>query len=160
LSALLDDGLSRHCRFLRFHGSLGRLSAPRLAQLACADFVRHHAWVVTAHEGSQTLAVAEARFWVAADGRCAEFALSIADAWQAQGLGTRLLQTLAGAACEHGVKRLHGSVLGANTAMFALLRRCGFGCTAAEDASGTVLAERWLGSETSEAEPETRRGRT
>lgn len=56
----------------------------------------------------------------------AEFAIVIADAWQARGLGTRLMTRLIEAARAHGVRRLVGYTLSDNTGMLRLARSLGF----------------------------------
>jgi acetyltransferase len=144
LAGLLNGSLAGASRFQRFHGTLGRLSAQRLLQLADADFVRHHAWVVTLDDAHGTQAVAEARFHVSADGQQAEFALSTADRWQRQGIATRLMRRMLAAARQHGLRRLHGEVLCHNEAMFALLRRCELACLPHPQEAGLMLAERRL----------------
>jgi acetyltransferase len=144
LAGLLNGSLAGPSRFQRFHGTLGRLSAQRLLQLADADFVRHHAWVVTLDDAQGTQAVAEARFHVSADGRQAEFALSTADRWQRQGIATRLMRRMLAAARQHGLQRLHGEVLCHNEAMFALLRRCELACLPHPQEAGLMVAERRL----------------
>jgi acetyltransferase len=144
LAGLLNGSLAGQSRFQRFHGTLGRLSAQRLQQLADADFVRHHAWVVTLEDAHGTRAVAEARFHVSADGQQAEFALATGDRWQRQGIGTRLMHRMLLAAHSHGLQRLHGEVLCHNTAMFALLRRCELACVPHPQEPGLMVAERHL----------------
>lgn len=156
LDGLLNSSLSGPSRFQRFHGTLGRLSALRLQQLADADFVRHHAWVVTLDDAhatpgtsgtsgmSGTQAVAEARFHISADGQQAEFALCTADRWQRQGIATRLMRHMLVAARSHGLQRLHGEVLSHNVAMFELLRRCELACVPHPQEPGLMVAERRL----------------
>jgi acetyltransferase len=144
LAVLLNDSLAGPSRYQRFHGTLGRLSAQRLLHLANADFVRHHAWVVTLDDAHGTQAVAEARFHVSADGLQAEFALATADRWQRQGIGTRLMRRMLAAARSHGLQRLHGEVLCHNAAMFALLRRCELACLPHPQDPGLMVAERCL----------------
>ncbi len=141
LDGLLNGNLAGASRFQRFHGTLGRLSAQRLQQLADADFVRHHAWLVTLDDEHGTQAVAEARFYVSADGQQAEFALSTAGRWQRQGIATRLLHHMLAAARSHGLQRLHGEVLCQNTAMFALLQRCEMACAPHPEVAGLMRAE-------------------
>ncbi len=144
LAGLLNGSLTGPSRFQRFHGTLGRLSVQRLQQLADVDFVRHHAWVVTLDDAEGTQAVAEARFYVSADGQQAEFALATADRWQRQGLATRLMQRMLDAARSHGLQRLHGEVLCHNAAMLALMHGCGWACAPHPHEQGLMVAERRL----------------
>lgn len=142
LAGLLNGSLAGRSRFQRFHGTLGRLSAQRLQQLADADFVRHHAWVVTLDDAAGTQAVAEGRFHVSADGQQAEFALATADRWQRQGIATRLMRCMLAAARNLGLQGLRGEVLCDNTAMLALMRRCDLACRPHPQASDLLVAER------------------
>ena len=94
LGELFDDGLSRAARYSRFHGAVGRLSAARLAWMADADFKHHVAFIVTRCEDGLEHAVAAGRWVRTAVAPGAEFALSVADAWQGCGIGRRLLSAL------------------------------------------------------------------
>jgi acetyltransferase len=144
LAGLLNGSLAGRSRYQRFHGTLGRLSAQRLQQLADADFVHHHAWVVTLDDADGTQAVAEGRFHVSADGRQAEFALATADRWQRQGIATRLMRCMLAAARSLGLQGLRGEVLCHNEALFALMRRCDLACRPHPQEPGLVVAEsRW-----------------
>jgi acetyltransferase len=59
-------------------------------------------------------------------GGLAEFALLVADPWQRQGLGRRLLEKAIETAGLHRLDRLRGYVLGNNQPMLRLCRRLGF----------------------------------
>jgi len=56
----------------------------------------------------------------------AEFALVVADGWQRQGIGGRLIRALIDEAGGRGVGELEGHVLATNTGMLDLVRRYGF----------------------------------
>jgi len=58
----------------------------------------------------------------------------------------RCIRTLCTAAAERGLRRLHGSILADNTAMIALLQRCGFVCTTSRYDARFVVAERQIGA--------------
>lgn len=130
LAGLFTHGLGAASRRQRFHAAVRGPSALQLAWLAAADFSSHGAWVVTAQVQGLEQLVAEG-CWV----RCgtaggAEFALSVADAWQRQGIGQRLLQALVDSARAQGLHSLVGDVLPGNLAMQALACSQGFGCDA------------------------------
>ncbi len=57
---------------------------------------------------------------------CAEFAVLIADPWQRQGLGRKLMQKVIAVAHARGVTCLQGYVLCGNQPMLHLCRRLGF----------------------------------
>jgi acetyltransferase len=141
LGELFEDGLSRAARYSRFHGAVGRLSAARLAWMADADFKHHVAFIVTRREGGLEHAVAEGRWVRTAVAPGAEFALSVADAWQGCGIGRRLLAALVHAGREQGLPCLLGDVLPGNQAMQALARAHGFECAPHPDDAGLMRAE-------------------
>lgn len=66
-----------------------------------------------------------AQFVIDDDAESCEFALVVADAWQRQGLGTRLLAELSAHAARHGVTRIHADVLADNHAMRRLAEKSG-----------------------------------
>ena len=72
-------------------------------------------------------------------GTC-EFALTIGDAWQGQGIGRRLLQALIDEAEARGLRRMLGHVLLDNRAMLALARQQHFSIEASPDDAQTRLA--------------------
>jgi GNAT superfamily N-acetyltransferase len=141
LASFFETALSPRSRRQRFHGAVGRLSAQRLAQLADADFVRNHAWVLTRQaEGGNEQAVAEARFHVDCLGVQAEFALAVADEWQGQGLGSRLLVWLTAQANALHLQSLQGDVQFGNAPMHALARSQGLCCEPAPDGETHFVA--------------------
>ncbi len=130
-------GLSPQSRLQRFHGAVNRLPENALRHLTTQVAQRHVALVALAHtdDGARAL-LAEARYAVAANGE-AEFALSVADAWQGQGLGRALLQRLAVHARASGLVHLVGSILPGNEAMLGLMRAAGAELT---EGHGEVVA--------------------
>lgn len=140
LGELFEDGLSRAARYSRFHGAMGRLSAARLAWMADADFIRHAAFIVTRFEDGLEHAVAEGRWVCTAVTPGAEFALAVADAWQGQGLGKRLLAALVLAGRARGLSVLKGDVMPGNLAMQAVARSQHFGCAEHPEEAGLMRA--------------------
>ena len=146
LGDLFELGLSRAARYSRFHGAVGRLSAQRLAWLANADFKHHAAFIVTRWENGLEQAVAEGRWVRTATSPSAEFALSVADAWQGCGIGQRLLAALVQTGREQDLRCLTGDVLQSNQAMQALARAQGFECGAHPPEPELMSAELRLSS--------------
>lgn len=140
LGELFEDGLSSTSRRLRFHTAVRSLSPVQLAWLAGADFRRHAAFIVTRQTGGLAQAVAEG-CWVRSGGASgAEFALSVADAWQHQGIGHQLLRTLVDTARAQDIACLIGDVLPGNLAMQALASSQRFDCAAHPDDSSLLRA--------------------
>lgn len=119
------DGLSRESRYYRF------LTGGRVADEIIQGFVAHHpqrdaAIVVTvrAEDGGESI-VANAEYVVNAD-NVAELAVVVADDWQGQGLGRRLIQRLQQMARTSRLQGMRGDVLSENRRMLAIMRDCGF----------------------------------
>lgn len=119
--------LSDEARYLRFGATLKELSPRQLARYTHIDYWREMALVAerVSVDGTPEL-LGVARYMRGVDGRSCEFALTIADAWQGRGLGTRLMQALLGVARARGFLRMEGQVLSRNHPMLGLLRRLGF----------------------------------
>lgn len=133
------DGLSRQSRYRRFHAGLPALPAALLNRLVDVDQLAHVALAVWLP--GQDLIVADARY-VRDDGASdeAEFALTVADDWQGQGLGRQLLVRLARHAQSQGVQWLRGSVLWDNRPMIGLVEALGGTLHAQCDDPGVLQA--------------------
>lgn len=140
LGALFENGLSATARRQRFHAAVRCLSPVQLAWLASADFRCHAAFIVTRQAGGVEHAVAEGRWVRSGSAAAAEFALSVADAWQHQGIGHRLLCTLVDTARAQGIGWLHGDVLSGNQAMQALAGSQCFDCSPHPDDDNLLRA--------------------
>ena len=110
--------LSERSRRLRFNGPKPRLSELELEQLARADST-HHALV--AYAANDPLPVAIARR--VDDGRSAEVAFAVVDAYQQLGIGSALTTELLADARAAGITEITALVASDNDAAVALLRR-------------------------------------
>jgi acetyltransferase len=121
--------LSPLARRRRFFGALSELSPAQLDRLTGAQNPRDLSLVaLSAHAGEPRI-VAMAQY-ASAGSQPAEFAVVVADAWQRQGLGERLIELLLARAAAAGLRAMSGSVLAENEPMLALAAKLGF------DASG------------------------
>ena len=136
-------GLSPESRLHRFFVPLRELAPGLLASLTQPDPTRHVA--VAAVDGDRI--IGEGRFVALGDSGRAEFAIAVADAWQRQGLGARLLGFLTAAARQAGLAVLQGEVLRTNGAMLGLAARAGFSRTACADARLTVIERNLVAGE-------------
>jgi acetyltransferase len=118
--------LSRESRRRRFLGALNELAPATLQRLTQVDYRHDLALVAEVIADGAAMLIGEARYARADDGPGAEFALSVADEWQGQGIGARLLGSLLGAARAAGIRHLFGNVLDDNEPMLHLARRAGF----------------------------------
>lgn len=137
-------GLSAASRYRRFHIGLQTLPQSLLQRLTQIDHRMHVALVAQpAAEDSDSDSdpgiVADARY-VRDDAGQAEFAVAVADAWQGQGLGRRLLQQLARHAARQGIHTLVGDVLSDNRPMVMLVDSLGGELQPRSDEPGLLLA--------------------
>jgi len=101
------------------------LTPAGLERLVRIDFARDMAIIATvALDGSENQ-IAVARYVRLEDGSTAEFAVTIADAWQGCGVGSRMLRELIDIAGRSGIREMVGDVLATNKAMLALARKLG-----------------------------------
>jgi len=88
--------------------------------------------------------IAVARYARNPDGRSAEFALAVNDAWQRRGVASQLMQALAEYAKRHGIERFEGEVLAANERMLDLCRWLKFDVRRSPEGGHVMIATRTL----------------
>ena len=93
------------------------------------DWVERGALIGSAVESGEERVVALANYVRLRDPLTAEVAFAVADAYQARGIGTRLVEQLAARAREHGVERFVGEVMADNSAMIHVFEKVGFEVT-------------------------------
>jgi GNAT superfamily N-acetyltransferase len=93
------------------------------------------------------MVIAEARYARGSDPTVAEFAVSVSDQWQGQGLASRLLATLLCRAATAGIERIVGETLATNGKMLHLARKAGFAVTRSPDVRGVMLLEKVVRTE-------------
>lgn len=140
LSDLIEH-LSARDRRLRFHAATNGLSHARLRRMTRVDQHHHLALAVTTPAPQGEVLIADARWVVDEGGDAAEVALVVAEAWRRRGVGERCMHALRRAAADRGLRWLYGSVLPENTPMLALMRRCGFRCSACRTGAALVTVE-------------------
>ncbi len=118
------NALSERSRYLRFQHHLPKLSPLMVERFTQLDYDRELALVALDPGADEFLAVG--RYAPNPDGTTAEFAMTVADAWQGRGLGNALLQRLCGRAREAGYEALVGYVLAENRDMLDLAVHLGF----------------------------------
>jgi RimJ/RimL family protein N-acetyltransferase len=118
--------LSPSSRYNRFMGAVNNL-----AKIA-SDCLRHarqpdrFTLVAEARGQGCDAIIGEASYAFDSDTRCGEFAISVADRWQRQGLGSALLCALQFRAISLGHIELFGETLRANAQMQNLAGKAGF----------------------------------
>lgn len=142
LTAAFFGNLPAPARYDRFMTPMRHLPPELVKRFTNIDYARHLALVAELFEDGREIVVAEARYVRGADSSTAEFAVSVADQWQGQGLASRLLGTLLCRASTAGVQRMVGETLASNGKMLHLARKAGFTITRSPDARGVMLLEK------------------
>lgn len=138
-------GLSEESRYFRFISSLRELPPRMLVRYTQIDYDRELAMVAVvpseqsaakqsagveggSHDGAEACGsiIGVARFLLNDERDSCEFAVAIADDYQAQGLGSTLMRSIIRVARFRGYERMIGYVLAINAPMLALMRRLGF----------------------------------
>ncbi|RTL72200.1 MAG: N-acetyltransferase [Hyphomicrobiales bacterium] len=144
LASAFFAGLSSSARRDRFMSPVREVATPLLERLTEVDHADHVALVAEVFEEDREVLIGEARYVRSADGRSAEFAVTIAEDWQGLGLARTMLARLACHAARAGVEVLRGETLAGNAVMLHLARRCGFTLRADPDVRGIVQLEKVL----------------
>jgi len=136
------NDLSPASRYNRFHQPLRELT-PAMARWATdVDHDRHIALIAVVFEAGREVEIGVARYVVGDAGDVAEIAVAVADAWQRQGVGERLLRGLVQIAARRGLAWLEGEVLEDNAGMLALARRAGFAVRSARNGLTVTIDRR------------------
>ena len=130
--------LSLESRYQRMLSGGTKVTPEWIDSMTHIDYHRHMAFAITTVSDGVEQFVGVGRYVVDAATLSADVALVLADAWQGQGLGRRLLATLLEHARTAGVREAVGVVLATNKAMLRLARSMGF-CVTAELGDATVM---------------------
>jgi RimJ/RimL family protein N-acetyltransferase len=119
-------GLSVRSRHNRFLGAISELPANQLDHfIHPGEDERFSVIALVMIDGIETI-IGEARYGFEPATADFEFAVSIDDRWQGQGIGTVLLSNLECRAAALGARRMFGDTLRSNDAMIALARKAGY----------------------------------
>jgi acetyltransferase len=119
-------GLSSESKYFRFMAELRELSPEMLEHFTNPDPTREAALIVTVPADGGEEEIAVGRYAVNPDSESCEFAIVVADAWQAHGIATHLMRALMKHAAGRGLKRMEGFVLASNSKMLEFVRFLGF----------------------------------
>jgi acetyltransferase len=120
------NSLSERSRYLRLFTPLKFLPRHLIDQLMDIDYRQRMAFVATIQQDGAEQFVGVARYGETDQPSVAELGVSVADAWQRDGIASSLIRQLIRYAREQGIHRLTGQVLPENQAMIALARRLSF----------------------------------
>jgi acetyltransferase len=145
LTSAFFGGLTAAGRYDRFMSPMRSLPPELVKRFTNIDYTDHLALVAETFEGGREVVVAEARYArLAADPTAAEFAVSVAEPWQGNGLARLLLAKLACRAAGSGIGRIVGETLATNARMLHLARKAGFSIRPSPEVRGVMLLERAL----------------
>jgi acetyltransferase len=144
MEASFVRNLSLDTRHMRFMVGLSDLPPEVLFRFTQIDYDRELALVAVVERGGEEVEIAVARYMTAGDGRSADVAIVVADAWQGRGIGARLFGLLVDTARARGLHRLAGETLAENTAAIALVTRFGFTTHRDPDDASLLLLEKIL----------------
>jgi acetyltransferase len=119
-------GLSLESRYQRMLSGGTKMTPEWIDSMTHIDYHRHMAFAVTNVSDGEKQFVGVGRYVVDELKSSADVALVLADAWQGQGLGRRLLEMLLEHAASAGIREAVGVVLATNVAMLRLARSLGF----------------------------------
>ena len=137
-------GLSETSRYFRLMYTLKEPPASFVRRLVNVDGIKTMALAGVAEIDSTLHFIAVSRYGRNPDGKSAEFAIAVADAWQRRGVATQLMQALADYAKRHGIERFEGQVLRANERMLDLCRWLKFELQSSPEGGHLLVASRKL----------------
>jgi len=125
--------LSMESRYFRFASAVSELSGRMLARFTLIDYDREMA-LVAIHRSPPTVVggaaedrvIAISRYVTNPDSTSCEFSLVVADDFNGQGLGTRMMLSIMDVARSKGLTRIAGLVLNKNATMLKLMRSLDF----------------------------------
>jgi acetyltransferase len=129
--------LSAKGRYFRFMTPVNEVPEAVAQRFISIDYRSHLALLAEVFEDGRETMIGEARYVVdLRDPTTCEFAIAVADDWQARGLARALLDRLERQAGASGIRRMLANTLLANKAMIGLAARTGYAVRAnREDAT-------------------------
>lgn len=124
--------MSAESRYFRFMHAINDLSPQLVAQFTKLDYDRQMAFVAVQDSGKGDV-VGVSRYAMSSDRQQGEFAISIADSMQGQGLATALMKLIIEHAKAQGLIELVGDVLTTNAPMRGLMKSLDFTATPDSD---------------------------
>jgi acetyltransferase len=117
----------------RFFQYKKEISHEELARYCQVDYDREIALVAAIDEDGRERLIGVSRLTIMPDGRTAELAVVVSDAWQGQGIGKRLMENAIKIARERGIREIWMDVLSDNKPMNGLSKSMGFKKAKSED---------------------------
>ena len=134
--------LSPESRYRRMMNAMKELPPDLVHRFVHVDYEHDMAFVALTGEPPTEEIIGVARYAQDPGGPACEFAVAVADAWQARGVGTTLMGLLFEYAHARGIHRLHGEILADNAKMIDLAHWLGMKTAACPEDRCLVEASR------------------
>ncbi|MES9832770.1 MAG: bifunctional acetate--CoA ligase family protein/GNAT family N-acetyltransferase [Candidatus Thiodiazotropha sp. DIVDIV] len=121
--------LSNEAKYFRFMSSIQELTPEMLTRFTQIDYHNEMALIAVTEDDHHEVELGVARYVINPDKRSCEFALVVADKWQHQGIGHKLMNHLMEIARDRGLVRMEGEVLSNNFKMLDLMKSLYFQVT-------------------------------
>jgi RimJ/RimL family protein N-acetyltransferase len=125
----LMHGLSMQSRYMRFLHPLHELTPDLLVRFTQSDPMAALSLLAVVQQDGRDVAIAMAQYVTEPYPERCDFAVLVADEWQHDGIGTRLIQALICIARAAGIERIEGDILAENEPMRRLMLRMDFTLT-------------------------------
>jgi acetyltransferase len=125
--------LSDEAKYFRFMSSVQELTPDMLTRFTQIDYHNEMALIAVAEDGTHEVELGVARYVTNPDKKSCEFALVVADQWQRQGIGHKLMLHLMKIARDRGLEKMEGEVLSNNFKMLDLMKSLYFHVTTMPD---------------------------
>ena len=132
--------VSRESLQMRFMATIAEVPHETVVQMVSGDFTERGCLLAITGEGEDERVIGLGDYIGYGDGRTAEVSFLVDDAYQGRGIGTLILERLAGIAAAYGYVEFEAEVLWENRAMINVFRSSGFDVHQAAD-SGVVHVE-------------------
>ncbi len=118
--------ISQESLRMRFMASMSEVSDKIIIELCSGDFTQSGCLLALTVEDNDTKVIGLGNYISVGNGRAAEVAFLIEDNYQGRGIGTLLLERLAGLAAANGFIELEAEVLPDNQPMMSVFKSSGF----------------------------------
>ncbi len=149
LAADLLDNCSEQTIYFRYFSVIKTWPHEALVRFTQNDYDREIGIVAIGLPPGPTVMMGVGRLVMTPERDSSEFAVIVADPWQGEGLGPKLIERTIEIAKENGVRTLSGEVLAQNRPMLGLVKKMGF--TILEPDEGTCRVEldpaSWTGAD-------------
>ena len=138
------EHLSVESSRFRFFDRIAEATPEMLTQFCNIDYVHEMAIIAEYNSGDEKRNVGVGRLIIEPDTGAGELAIVVADDFQANGLGTKLLNILIDISRERELKSIYGIVMQDNWKMIRLAKKLGFTTETSLDREVKVIRGLWL----------------